>query len=283
MVLVLAIASAVSLGIADYIAGETLRRDGRTESALTYTAIASAVGVVIVGISWPIAPPETFTTSDALWGMAAGAAFGLALPLLMIGMARGPIAIVAPVIGLASLGVPAIVGPLVGDQLTGLEIAGLLIAFPATAMVAMHPNESESGLSVGRALTLAVVAGALLGSAAVFFGQTSTESGVGPAFVSQVSATILLFSIAAASQRLLRPKREATGPILLVGLLTALAVLASVLAYQRGPVAVVAAVIGLAPGPTVLLAWLIAHERINKLQVVGFALGICAVILFAVG
>lgn len=283
MVLLLAIASAVSLGVADYVLGETLRRDGRTESALAYTAIGSLVGIFVVGVSWPIAPPESFTAADALWGLAAGSAIGLALPLLMIGIARGPIAVVAPVIGLVSLVVPAIVGPLLGDQLTALEIAGLLVALPASAMVAAHPAGFEGGLPIGRALTLAATAGALLGTAAIFFGRTSTESGVGPAVVSQIGATVLLLAIALASRRLVRPTRESAVLAVVAGALTALAALTSVLAYQRGPVAVVAAVIGLAPGPTVLLAWLIAHEEINRIQLSGFGLGVCAVVLFAVG
>jgi drug/metabolite transporter (DMT)-like permease len=208
VVLVLAIASAISLGVADYVLGDTLRRDGRTESALTYTAIGSLVGIFVVGVAWPIAPPEAFKAEDALWGLAAGSVIGLALPLLMIGMARGPIAVVTPVIGLVSLVVPAIVGPLLGDQLRGLEVAGLLVALPASAMVAAHPSGLDDGLPVGQALALAATAGALLGAAAIFFGRTSTESGIGPAVVSQIGATGLLLAIAMASPRLVRPNES---------------------------------------------------------------------------
>ena len=68
-----------------------------------------------------------------------------------------------------------------------------------------------------------------------------------------------------------------------MGTLTAFAVFMSVLAYQRGPVAIVAAVIGLAPGPTVLLARMVADERIRALQMFGFGLGVVAVVLFALG
>lgn len=283
MVLGLAIVSALALGVADYLGGVTLRRDGRIEAALTYSAAGSLVGVLVVVAALPIAPPDSFSRADVLWSSAAGAAFGLGLPLLMIGMARGPIAVVGPVLGLTSLAVPAIVGPLLGDNLSAVEFTGLLIALPATAMVAASPNLSVDGLPKRQALFLATVTGALFGSAAVFFGQTSPDSGIGPAVVAQAIATVLLLGIAVRTGRLLRPIRHAMEPAVVVGLLAAFSVLLSVLAFQRGPVAVVAAVIGLAPGLTVLLAWALLHERIGRLQFVGFAMGVGAVVLFAIG
>lgn len=218
-----------------------------------------------------------------LWAMAAGVGFGIALPLLMIGMARGPMAIVAPVIGLTSLSVPAIVGPLLGDELSGLEVAGLLLAFPAAALVALSPHRSENAFPVEQALAIAAASGCLLGASAVFYGQTSTESGIGPGVVSQVTSLVLLLVIGLATRRLIRPTRKALPLAAWVGILSGVATLTSVVAYQRGPVAVVAAIIGLAPGPAVVLAWLVAHEKIGRVQLIGFAFGIAAVILFAIG
>lgn len=283
MVLSLAIASALSLGVADYLAGVTLRRDGRTSSALTYTLIGSTLGLVVVVATVPLARPEEFTSVDIWWAIAAGVAVGLALPLLMIGMGRGPMAVVAPVIGLVALAVPAIVGPFIGDELTTLEVIGLLLAFPAAALVAVSSHQSDNAFPIPQAVAIAALSGALLGSAGIFFGQTSVDSGIGPGVVSQLTATILLLAIAVLSGRLLRPKREAIWPDLGVGILSALALLFSVLAYQVGPVSVVAAVIALAPGPTVFLAWLVANERISRVQLVGFVFGAASVVLFAVG
>ena len=283
MVLSFAIASAISLGIADYLAGVTLRRDGRTNSVITYTLISSLLGVAVVVAAIPLARPEEFTGADFGWAVAAGLVVGLAMPLLMIGMGRGPIAVVAPVLALASMAVPAIVGPLVGDDLSRLELGGLLVAFPAAALVATSSHTSEGGFSSMHAVAIGALAGALLGCAGIFFGQTSPDSGIAPGVVSQATATLLLLAIALSSRRLVRPKRDALIPDVAVGVLTALAVLLSVLAYQLGPVAVVAAVIALAPGPTILLAWLVAKEKIGHLQLVGFTLGAVSVVLFALG
>ncbi len=283
MVLGLAIASALALGIADYLAGATLRRDGRTSSALAYTAIGSALGAVVVLAALPLAPPEEFTRSDLVWSVAAGISVGLALPLLMIGMARGPVSVVAPVLGLVSLAVPATVGPLLGDRLSGLEVVGLLIAFPAAGLVSLSGHPGPGSGSIARGVAIAAGAGAFFGTSAVCFGQTSTASGIAPGVVAQMTTTVLLVTLALGLQRAVRPQKEAVWLAAGVGVLTAVAVFLSVLAYQRGPVAIVAAVIGLAPGPTVLLAWVLTKERIKVPQYFGFGLGVAAVVLFAAG
>jgi drug/metabolite transporter (DMT)-like permease len=283
MVLALAIASSLSLGLADYLAGVTMRRDGRRDAALTYTTVGFAVGLLVVVAAIPAAPIESFSARDIGWSIAAGAAFGVSLPLIMVGMARGPIAVVAPVLGLTSLALPAIAGPLLGDRLSDLEVAGLLIAFPAAAMVATAPQTAEDAFPIAKALSIAIAAGLFLGAAAIFFGRTDTASGIGPGVVAQLTGFLLLVAVGLGTKRLFRPKRDALPIGAVVGVLSGLAVFLSVLAYQRGPVAIVAAVIGLAPGPTVMFAWWLMNERISRLQVAGFALGVAAVILFALG
>lgn len=283
MALTLAVGCALLVGVADFLAGVTLRRDGRHSAALAYTAAGSTVGVVIVVAALPLARPEHLAGADVAWAMAAGGCLGVALPLLMLGMARGPIAIVAPVIGLMSLAVPAAAGPLLGDRLSSFDVGGLILALPAAALVATPVDGPRGGPDVLPAVALATLVGGLLGAAAVFFGQTNEASGIGPAVVAQVTATALLLAVGALSGRLVRLRRAAVGPAVAVGALSVLAAASSVLAFQRGPVAVVAAVIGMAPGITVGLAWLVSHERIGRLQAVGFTLGAVAVVLFALG
>jgi drug/metabolite transporter (DMT)-like permease len=263
--------------------GSVLHRDGRMHTAFLYTAVAALFGMVVVAALLPLAPPDAFTRTDALWSIAAGVAVGGALPVLMIGIARGPIGVVAPVLGLVSLAVPAIVGPLLGDQLSGYELAGLLIAFPAALLVSLSNHRSEISASIPQAIAFGACAGLLFGASAVCFGQTSTASGIAPGVVAQATTAVLLVSFTVLTRRVVKPHTGALRLAGVTGLLTALAVFFNVLAYQRGPVAVVAAVIGLAPGPTVFLARLVSKEEIRPIQIFGFGLGVVAVILFALG
>ncbi len=284
LVLLLAIASSLSLGVADYLSGVALRKDGRTESALTYTALATALGALVAILALPVATPDSFTANDGWWAVAAGCCLGVALPLLMVGISRGPISIVAPVLGLVSLAVPAILGPLLGDELSSLEFLGLLLAFPAAALVAMAPvHHNANALPVAQAFGIAVASGGFLGGAAVCYGQTSPASGIGPGIVSQLTAAGLLVAIGVLWKLWLRPTLPALTPAAGFGVLSGIATVLSVLAYQRGSVAIVAAVLGLAPGPTILLARFLDHEKINPVQLLGFAFGIGAVVFFALG
>lgn len=283
MTLALAATCALLLGAVDYLSGVTLRRDGRHEAALSYTALGSLVGLVLVLASWPLARPEHVARADVLWAVAAGVSIGMALPLLMVAMARGPMAIVAPVIGLVSLAVPAVAGPILGDVLTGWDVVGLLLALPAAGLVATLPESDATEGAASAAVALSLLAGTLLGSAAIFFGRTGQESGIGPAVVAQMTATLLLLVSVVVTGRMVRLRRSGVVPAVAMGVLNVLAVLSSVLAFQRGPVSVVAAIIGMGPGVTVVLAWLVAHERIGRRQMMGFALGSVAVVLFAVG
>lgn len=283
MVLSLAIASAVSLGITDYLAGATLRRDGRHETALVYSLIGSLLGAVVMLATLPLAFPDAFTAGDLMWSITAGIGIGVALPILMVGMARGPVGIVAPVLGLVTLAIPAVAGPLLGDQLSGWEIAGIALAFPAAVLVSLSNHASEQSAPIRHAVAAGAAAGAGFGTAAVCFGQTSTAAGIAPGVIAQSTAALVLLGATVAMGRMVRPRREATSLAGVVGVLTAVAMFLSVLAYQRGPVAVVAAILGLAPGVTVLLAWLLTRERFSALQRFGFALGMVAVVFFAVG
>jgi drug/metabolite transporter (DMT)-like permease len=283
MTIGLAATCALLLGVVDYLSGVTLRRDGRHDAALSYAALASIVGLLVVVASWPLARPEHMTRADVIWAIAAGVSIGSALPLLMVAMARGPIAVVAPVIGLMSLAVPAIAGPLLGDVLTRWDVVGVLLALPAAALVATLPESDVSDGAVSAAVVLAMIVGALLGSAAVFFGRTGEESGIGPAVVAQVTTALFVLVSGVITGRLVRLRRSGITAAVAMGILNVLAVLSSVLAFQRGPVSVVAAIIGMAPGVTVVLAWFVVHERIGRRQILGFALGAVAVVLFAIG
>jgi uncharacterized membrane protein len=55
------------------------------------------------------------------------------------------------------------------------------------------------------------------------------------------------------------------------------------LAVRRGLVVVVAPIAALAPGFTVLLAWIVLHERLGPTQKVGLASALVGLVLVAVG
>ena len=83
--------------------------------------MASVVGLVVAVGYILVFPAEAFTREDLLWSVGAGVFSSGARPLLYMAMERGPIVVAAPTIGVVSLVVPAVVGPLTGASLAGLS------------------------------------------------------------------------------------------------------------------------------------------------------------------
>lgn len=82
-----------------------------------------------------------------------------------------------------------------------------------------------------------------------------------------------------------QPMAPLTGTIqrfgTLVGLIDIGAVIASVVAFQRGNVTVISAILGFAPAVTICLAWIIYNEKIRRWQYLGAVLASGAIVLFA--
>ena len=78
-----------------------------------------------------------------------------------------------------------------------------------------------------------------------------------------------------------RPVKHAVLLAALVGLIEIFGEFFVVLAFQRGPVPVVAAIVGLIPAVTMIWAKVIDNEPIYRLQIPGALLGVVSVLLFA--
>lgn len=283
MTLLLATAAALALGSGDYLAAIATRIDGRPGIALPNSLLFSLLGAVAAWLALPLLPPDRLTAGDAALALSAGVVIAVARPIVMKAMADGAISVVAPVIGLTALAVPVVIGPLLGDQLSASEVIGVALAFPAVFLVAYSGETGRGRMATGQSVAIAVGAGALLGSAAILFGATGTDTGLGAVALAQLAATLVLVVVTWSRGLVVLPAPRARSRILGAAALNASAVIMSVTALQRGPVAVVAAVLALAPAPAIYLAWLLDQERILRNQALGAVIGIGIVVLFAVG
>ena len=269
------------LGCGDFFAGVGGRRTGHPGAAIAIAWAASLIGAIAAGLYVLVFQPKAFNVDDLLWTLAAVIFFSLARPLLYLGMERGPMSIFAPVIGVVGLAVPALVGPLTGQALTGLELLGVLVAVPSVVLVVAEGEfPSIDSVRHSPALGLGVITGALIGATSLCFGQIDPDAGAMPAFVVQAGA-VLLIPLVAKTFRPMAPMRaEVLRFGLLVGLVDAGAIIGSVIAYQRGNVAVVAAIIGFAPVVTITLAWRVLGEKVWRWQWVGAGLATVSLLLF---
>ncbi len=282
MPVILAGLSALAFGFGDLLGGVAIRRSGRPGAALGVAMMATLVGAVLIGLLLVVRPPEVVRWQDIAWPVGAGARMVATRPLLYLGMARGPVAVFAPSFGLVMIVVPTIVGPLIGQTLEGIEMAGVALAIPAVVLLSGEGRLPKLGVVLrSPVLGLAVVVGTSIGTAGLLLTQAAPEAGEVPAFVVLVTGVMVMPWILRQRTGSFLPEREILGFGSVLGASSAVAFVLSTAAYLRGSAAVVSALIAMAPGVSVVISWRFLGERIYAVQVLGGAFGMAAVTAFA--
>ena len=241
--------------------------------------LSTLASLLVAVIAWPLAG-GTFTASTVGWSVASGFASAASFGLLYYTLAVGPMSVLSPITALVSAAVPAAVGLLTGEHLSGPAYAGMLLALVAVIVVSSG-TDAHGARPSPTALLLALGAGTAIAIQLICFNQAPHDSGDAPLLINRaVAAGVVLLAAAAWRGRLgeRRPGRLAS---VAAGMLVALANLAFILAVHHGALAIVSVISALYPGATVLMARVILGERIGRVQLAGLALAAAAVAMLA--
>lgn len=267
------ILSALSFGAGDFAGAVAARRAG----ALVVVAGAHGIGLVALLLAALVLQPPIPAPDGILIGLAAGVAGAAGLAALYRGMSLGSMGLVTALSGAGSLAIPLIVGALLGADASPLQLLG--VGFAAAAAVA------ASGASRGdlgrRALLLAGVAAIAFGAWYVLIDVSARAGDPLWALVFSRAASAGLTALAAA-------RRFGRGgfPVRIVtaaGLLDVGGNALYVVARETLPVSLAAALTGMYPVVTMLLARLVLGEHLPRLGQVGVALALCGVVLISIG
>ena len=280
----LAAVSAVFFGVGDLLGGIAIRRSGRPGAAVSVAMTATAVGAVVVGLVLVVRPPEAVSVADVIWPVMAGLLMAATRPLLYLGMARGPVAVFAPGYGLTMIAVPALVGPFIGQHLTGIEVLGVLLAVMAVVLLSGEGRLPRIGDIVrSRVVGMALAVGCSIGMAGVLLTQADSAAGEVPALLVLLTGLVVLSTFARVRSGSVWPDPIVRRFGLVLGFTSGTAFVLSTAAYLRGSAAVVTALIALCPGVSVGIAWRFLGERVAPLQVLGGVFGVASVVAFALG
>ncbi|MGY1687378.1 EamA family transporter [Geodermatophilus sp. SYSU D00867] len=277
MAMVLALASAVVYGMADFCGGIASRR----AAAAAVVALSQAAGLVAVVLLLPWLGGSP-TPADLGWGAAAGVAGGAGLLLFYRSLATGVMSVVAPVTAVAAAALPVVGGLLLGERLGVLAALGILLALVAVVLVA-----AEGGLSSLRAARLGTVAPALAAGAGfglffVLLDRTGGDSGLSPLLAARVVSVLLIGGLALASGRSLLVSRGVLPVVVLAGVGDMTANALFLVATQVGEkLAITGVLASLYPASTVVLAQVVLRERLAGAQRAGLAVAAAAVVLIA--
>jgi drug/metabolite transporter (DMT)-like permease len=270
-----ALCAAAVYGGADFLGGIASRKT----SAVAVVVISQLAGLLVLALALVVIPGR-FYASDIVWGVAAGVAGGVAIAALYAALAVGRMGVVSPITAVVGASVPVAVGLGLGERPAPLVLVGIALAFLAVALVSIDSH--TRGLSLREpGLVLALVSGLGIGLLYVCLARGHADSGLAILVPARIASLVALVAYASIRGESMRPAPGSLATIVFAGVCDMAANLLYVIAVRHGLLSTVAVLTSLYPASTVLLARVVLHEHLKRLQWCGVACATCGVALIA--
>jgi drug/metabolite transporter (DMT)-like permease len=277
---VLALASALCYGVADFTGGLLSRRANGVAVALA----GQAIGFVLTLVVAPLVPAAGLGVADLLWGALSGVGTGIGMVYLYRALTHGAMSVVVPVSAVGGLALPVLVGvALLGERPSPWSWLGIALAAPALWLVAQSRAASRCGPAATTTATTAtvesLVASAGIALQYVALAQAGPGAGIWPVVAGRLAATLVIVVLAVSSGARLRMSPGLTAAAGLNGGVAALALVCYLLAARTQLVTVAVVLSSLYPVIPVLLGITALRERLTARQVAGLVGAAVAVVL----
>ncbi|MEK9162745.1 MAG: DMT family transporter [Chloroflexota bacterium] len=269
--ILLGLISAACWGAGDFSGGLATKR------ANVYSVVIASqfIGMILL-IGLAVAFSEsTPTLLQITWGGAAGVAGAIGLIALYRALSLGRMGVAAPVSGVVTAIVPVIGGMFIEGLPKTIQLIGFIVAMIGVWFV----SRADDSKINWRDLNLPIVAGLGFGFFLIFINRAS-GSGILLPLVAARAASLGVTVIATLIMRQpLSPKIDHLPLIAIVGVMDAAGNAFYAWAAQLGRLDVAAVLSSLYPASTILLAWIILKERLARMQWVGVAATMLAIVL----
>ena len=275
MAVFLAALTSVFYGVFDFAGGMATRRAHVFAVAFWSNVMGVALSVVIASI-YHLVFGASVTVSDLAWGALSGVAAVAGVVFYYEGLAKGRMAVVAPVSAITLALVPFLFGFLTGERYALLPWIGVVVAAPAlwltvaTPALEDRPGKAIYGLGAG------------LGFSLMFIGlaQVSGEAGMWtliPFKCASVASAGVLVKVR--NIPLALPRKSLFLAFAAGG--SVLANLTYLLAVRFGPLGLVAVASSLYPAVVAVMAFLVYKEKAPPQRIAGLFLSLVALSLIA--
>jgi len=146
MFALLALASAVCYGAADFLGGLTSKK----ASTLAIVVVSQFAGLLLLFLMLPLLPAASPVRADYLWGGLAGLTGGIGVALLYRALAVGVMAVVAPTTAVCAVIIPVVAAVALGDRPGSVTIGGIALAIVAIALVSQSTHPDPTGDDAGQ-------------------------------------------------------------------------------------------------------------------------------------
>jgi drug/metabolite transporter (DMT)-like permease len=276
----LALAAALTYGVADFCGGFASRR----VPVMVVLVLSQAIGLVGLLVAAPIVGAERVVPADLIFGAAGGLIGLVGVFLLYRAFTIGRMSVVAPLAAVFSALVPVGIGLALGERPGVLASLGIAAAIPAIALSggAGAPMPEGGQPHPRQATVMAVLAGVGFGLFFALLDQAGDSSGLWPLVSGRVATTVAALGCLLVVPI---PPRRAIGSVFVwvaaTGTLEVAANVLFLLAAREGSLALASVITALYPATTVILALVVLGERLTRRQLVGLALAAVAVVLIA--
>ena len=220
-------------------------------------------------------------TGRSLWiGMLGGVGGAVGLSAFYKAMAVGTMSVVSPITACSAL-VPFVLSLATGERPAAIAAMGAIHALAGAILASLEERRSSSP-ERARAVVLAVVSAVAIGLFVYFVGLGSREGDVLSTLVgARIGSLATLLVLVVGSRTPVRIPRVSLPAVALVGIgdVTANALFA--FASSHGLLSLVSVLGSLYPVVTLLLAYVVLHERLTRTQQAGVAIALAGVVAIA--
>lgn len=271
--ILLALTSALVWGSGDFSGGLATRRNNQFQ-VLALSAFSGALILLVFVLLRNEALPSL---ADTMWAALAGVSGALGIAALYRGLSLGQAASVAPTAAVIGAALPVVFSLFTEGQPRETQFIGFLLAILGIWLV----SKSTGTVQLSRSsLGLAILAGIGFGGFFILIAQVETEAIFTPLIIARLVSlgTALLLLLA----NRLNPLAPISNPVAwLAGILDAGGNIFYFMAQQFTRLDVAAVLSSLYPATTLLLAYIVLHEKVSPTQWLGAALCLVSVALIA--
>jgi drug/metabolite transporter (DMT)-like permease len=274
----LALAASLCWGVGDFIGGSK----SRVLPVLVVLVCSQLVGLVwIAGVALIAQDPVPNASEIALAAVSAIAGTA-GLFCFFRAIAVGKMSLVVPIAATAAV-VPVIVGIATGDRPSPLQLLGMVVALGGAVMASREPGEEGERGSLAAGVLLAALSALFIGFFFLAIDAASDGGAVWASLVNRITSVTLLLATAAVLRPKLRTARRHVPALAAAGTLDVSANLLFAAATTKGLISLVSVAGSLYPVITVLLARILLHERVHRIQEAGVIAALGGVVLIAAG
>lgn len=266
-----ALSAAAAWGAGDFTGGLASRRVGAFHTVLIAYSVGLLALVIVALVRREPFPPA----SDLIWGALAGLSGMAGLGFLFRGFATGRMGIVAPVSAVLGAALPVLFTAFTEGLPRQLQLLGFGLAIVSIWLLSRPERLGVYPAEIGMAL----LAGLGFGGFFIGIGQVSEAAVFWPLVAGRLAACTAMAVFALSTRRPILPSPFPAGLLLLAGILDVTGNLFFLLAMQLGRMDVTAVLGSLYPAVTAVLAWLVIKEHMARLQMIGVAAAVAAIVM----